>query len=197
MFALRAAEIAVKPYTFPATAEETLAAGVFGWLLPTFPTLPCKRPNRKVVPVILPVPPPTVPPLPTPSKEAEPEKEPEEEPSPPPPPPPPTATETTTVPPPEQRPEPSEVTEETIIPTPPRRVSTKKVHKKIDVVKTENADAVDPEEMITLIPPKPEGGQKVEKTEDGKSSLRQMNLPQLVGGSSLFSFGLTSQSVKY
>ena len=167
-YAMRAAEVAVKPYTFPPTAEETLAAGVFGWILPTFPTLPCKQPNRRVVPIILPVPPPTFPPVPTPSKKGEPEKEPEEGPSPPPPPPPPAATKTTTVLPPEQRPEPSEITEERPIPIRPERISIKKVHKKIDVVKTENKDAAEPEEMISIIPPKPEVSPTMEKTEDGK-----------------------------
>ncbi|CDJ52987.1 hypothetical protein, conserved [Eimeria brunetti] len=159
-------ETAAKPYTFPATAAETLAAGVFGWSLPTFPALPCQKPNRKVIPIILPIPPPTLPPVPEPSKEGEPEKEPEAEPSPPPPPPP-TPSKTTTVAPPEQRTQPPEITGSTEIPVPAERISKKKkVHKKIDVVKTENKDAAEPEEMITLIPPKPDVSPKMDKAED-------------------------------
>ncbi|CDI85726.1 hypothetical protein, conserved [Eimeria praecox] len=162
---LQASETAVKPYTFPATEEEALAAGVFRWLLPTFPPLPCQKPNRKVIPVVLPIPPPTLPPVPEPSKEVEPQKEPEEEPSPPPPPPP-AAPETTTLPPPEQQPEPSEIAGGRVIPIPVKQISIKKKHKETDVVKTENKDAVEPEEMITVIPPKPDVAPTVDKTED-------------------------------
>ncbi|CDJ32101.1 uncharacterized protein EMH_0041910 [Eimeria mitis] len=53
-----------------------------------------------------------------------------------------------------------------VIPIPAERISIKKVHKKIDVVKTENKNAEEPEEMITVIPPKPEVSPKLEKSED-------------------------------
>ncbi|XP_026192699.1 uncharacterized protein LOC34621071 [Cyclospora cayetanensis] len=45
------AETQSKPYTFPATAGESLAASVFGWQVPAFPPLRCQRPTRQVVPL--------------------------------------------------------------------------------------------------------------------------------------------------
>ncbi|OEH75981.1 hypothetical protein cyc_04551 [Cyclospora cayetanensis] len=51
MSLLLSAETQSKPYTFPATAGESLAASVFGWQVPAFPPLRCQRPTRQVVPL--------------------------------------------------------------------------------------------------------------------------------------------------
>ncbi|CDJ41633.1 hypothetical protein, conserved [Eimeria tenella] len=154
---------AVAPYTFPATDDESLAAAVFGWLLPSFPALRCKAPTRKVIPVVLPIPPPTLPPIPEPSKEVEvpPKPEPEEKPFPPPPP---TAPEEIVLPPPEEKV--PEIPEAPVVPIPPKQISIKKKKPEIDIKKNENKDATEPEEMITMIPPKTEEAPKLEPKED-------------------------------